>query len=183
MTETAPLRETDGLSLPLRLADLNARAGARFRLTPTTEARAELAADLGVERIRKLTFQGSLTPQGRHDWRLEGTLGATVVQACVVTAAPVTTRVDTPVTRHYLRKMPSPQGPEAEIPEDDTLEPLTPEIDPGLVMAEALALALPDYPRAEGADLPDWITGAGAEDARPNPFAALAGLKKGPATD
>ncbi|MCB1360469.1 MAG: DUF177 domain-containing protein [Rhodobacter sp.] len=177
MTDTTPLRETDGLSLPLRLTDLNARVGTRFRLTPTPEARAALAEDLGVERIRKLTFHGSLTPDGRHDWRLEGTLGATVVQACVVTAEPVTSRIDTAVSRHYLRRMAQPQGPEVEIPEDDTLEPLTPEIDPGQVMAEALALALPDYPRAEGADLPDSITGADQPDERPNPFAALAALK------
>ena len=44
MTDTTPLRETDGLSLPLRLTDLNARVGTRFRLTPTPEARAALAS-------------------------------------------------------------------------------------------------------------------------------------------
>jgi len=183
MTDKTPaadsLRLGDALTLPLRVSDLSARGGASFRLTPTTEARAELAADLGVQRIRKLEFRGTLTAEGRHDWRLDGVLGATVVQACIITAEPVTTRIDQPVTRRFLRDLPEPTGPEAEIPEDDTLEPLGSVIDPGAVMAEALALALPDYPRAPGAEWPD-STGTDAADERPNPFAALAALKRNP---
>jgi uncharacterized metal-binding protein YceD (DUF177 family) len=182
MTDSHPLRETDTLSLPQRVADLPGRGEVSFRLAPSPEARAELAADLGIERIRKLTFAGTLRPEGRHDWRLEGVLGATVVQACVISGAPVTTRIDTPVARLFLRRMPEIDALEAEIPEDDSLEPLGTEIDPGVVMAEALALALPDYPRAEGAHF-DTATEAmpdGAEPIRRNPFAALEALKRGP---
>jgi len=171
------LRETDALTLPLRVSDLSARGGLRFRLTPTPEARAELAGDLGTLKIRKLDFAGQILAEGRSDWRLEGVLGATVIQECVITAEPVTTRIDQPVTRRFVRDMPTPTEPEAEIPEDDTLEPLGPVIDPGAVMAEALALALPDYPRVPGAALPDSVTDL-PPDERPNPFAALAKLKK-----
>lgn len=174
MAETTGERETEELSLPLRVADLNARATYRFHLRPNAAARLQLARDLGVLAVRKLAFRGTLTPEGRRDWRLDADLGATAVQACVITAEPVTTRIDTPVVRRFVRDMPVSTEPEAEIPEDDTLEPLGPVIDPGAVMAEALALALPDYPRAPDASLPDSLTG---EDAvRVSPFAALRGL-------
>ena len=180
MTDLAPQRDTTSLTLPLRVADLPSRVGVSFRVAPEAGARADLARELGIPRLRKLTFAGSLRPDGRHDWVLEGVLGATVVQDCVITAEPVTTRIDTPVLRRFLRRMPEVEGVEVEIPEDDSIEPLGPVIDPGAVMAEALALALPDYPRADGATL-DSTAEARPEGAAPltdaprrNPFAALA---------
>lgn len=174
MSDTTAERTTEGLTLPLRVADLNARGTYRFHLRPAAPARAELARDMDLLGLRKLDFRGTLAPEGRHDWRLEGVLGATAVQACVLSAEPVTTRIDIPVVRRFLREMPVPTEPEAEIPEDDSLEPLGPVIDPGAVMAEALALALPDYPRAPGATLPEGL----APEPLANPFAALAALKR-----
>ena len=171
-----PLREGDALSLPLRVGELAIRGGMRFRLSPTPEARAALAADLSLPRIRKLAFHGTITPEGRHDWRLEGRLGATVVQDCVVTAEPVTTRIDQDVLRRFLRDMPAPAESEAEMPDDDSTEALGTIIDPAAVMAEALALALPDYPRVPGAELPPPDEDAPEE--RPNPLAALAALRR-----
>jgi len=65
--------------------------------------------------------------------------------------------------------------------EDDSLEPLGREIDLWRVMSEALALALPDYPRAEGAELGTLkVTEPGKEAMGEDdlkPFAGLAGLK------
>lgn len=180
MTDSdTPPRESDALSLPFRVSEMSAKGGIGFHLAPSAAARAELAGDLGALKIRKLDFRGQLVPEGRHDWRLEARLGATVVQACVITAEPVTTRIDETVTRRFLRDMPVPTEIEAEIPADDTLEPLGAVIDPGAVMAEALALALPDYPRIEGAALPE-SAGDDPGEARPNPFAALAALRKDP---
>lgn len=164
------------LSQPLRVANLGRRQSHAFQLRPEAEARAALAADLGILGLRKLEFHGTLTAEGKADWRLDGVLGATAQQACVITGAPVTTRIDTPVLRRFLAGMPAPAGPEAEIPEDDSLEPLGAAIDPGAVMREALALALPDYPRAEGAALAE-AAAADPGEARPSPFAALAALK------
>ena len=177
MTESLPLRESDGLTLPLRVADLNGRRALAFHLRPESGARSALALDLGIEKIRKIDFRGTLTPDGRHDWRLEGTLGATVVQACIISAEPVQTRIDTSVIRSYRREMPASSGPDSEIPDDDTLEPLGAVIDPGAVMTEALALALPDYPRAEGATLPESALDGLGDDLRRNPFAVLQALK------
>lgn len=169
------------LSLPLRVADLPGRGVQGFSLSPEAPARAELAKRLRIEKVRKLTFDGEIRPQGGQDWVLTGELRATVVQACVVSGEPVSTRIEVPVSRIYLRDMPEPTEAETEMPEDETLEPLRATIDPGDVMAEALALELPDYPRATGATL-DGIEGLARDplpDERPNPFAALAKLKPG----
>jgi uncharacterized metal-binding protein YceD (DUF177 family) len=157
------------------------RGTQEFDLRPDAPERARLAEDLGINAVRKLRFAGSLEPEGARDWRLVAELGATVVQPCVVTLVPVTTRIDTGVTRRYLADWQEPTGDEAEMPEDDTTEALPARLDLGTVMLEALALALPDYPRAPDAEL-----GAGQfaapgvapmtdEDAKP--LAGLAGLR------
>jgi uncharacterized metal-binding protein YceD (DUF177 family) len=178
MTDTAPLRESTSSSFPIRVADLPNRSGIRFRLAPDSKSRANIAQQLEVLKLRKLTFIGSLRPDGFHDWVLEGTLGATAVQDCVVTGAPVTTRIDEPVLRRYLRQMPEIEGIEVAIPDDDSIEPLPPVIDLSAVMAEALALSLPDYPRVEGAVFDASASGlTEGEPERRNPFAALAALK------
>lgn len=169
---------------PFRLSDLTRRAPRAFRIEPDAARRAALAADLGIEEIRKLRFEGELVPEGRSDWRLDARLGATVVQACVVTLAPVVTRIDETVVRRYLADWSEPEpGSEIEMPEDDTAEPLPTTIDPTEVMAEALALSLPAFPRAEGAELGEAVyTEPGAEpltEEKVHPFAALARLRKG----
>mgnify|MGYP002621345489 CR=1 FL=1 len=181
MSETPPTKIVPQASLPLRVADLPPRRPTRFHLRPDAEARAEIAAELGLSGLRKLDFAGEVTPEARRDWRLEARLGATVVQPCIITAEPVVTRIETEVMRRFLHDLPMPTEHEAEMPEDDTLEKLGAVIDPGAVMREALALALPDYPRKDGAELPlaDFPP-PGADpfdDSRPNPFAVLAALK------
>jgi uncharacterized metal-binding protein YceD (DUF177 family) len=150
-------------------------------LEPDAPTRNALAEEMGLLGLRKLRLRGRLIPEGAHDWRLEATMGATVVQACVVTAARVTTRLDEPVSRRYLATMPEPEGGEVEMPEDDTAEPLPPVLDLEVVLSEALALALPLYPRAEGADLgtaqfaPPGV--APMTDADAKPLAGLAALR------
>lgn len=169
-------------SHPFRVAELASRKPTRFNLVLDDAALKALAEDLDILDVRKLTFKGELVPKGRHDWELTATLGASVVQACIVTLAPVQTRIDEPVVRRYLADMPMPEGDEIEMPEDDTVEPLPQVIDAGAVMAEALALALPLYPRAAGAEL-GAVQGTppGAEpivEEKLRPFAGLADLMK-----
>lgn len=169
-----------GLSLKLRLAALPRQRPRALAMRPDAAARAALARDLGLRALRKLEFVGTLTAEGRAGWRLTARLGASVVQDCRVSGAPVVTRIDEAVTRRYLPDLIEPAGPETEMPEDVDVEPLRPEIDLGEVMREALALALPPFPRAPGVSLP----GAGPEPEtsatpdRPNPFAVLAAIKR-----
>lgn len=167
----------------LRVAELPQNRATAFELRPDAAALEAIAADMGLLGLRKLSFRGTVRAEGQDDWLLEGTLGATVVQPCVVTLEPVTTRIDGPVRRLYLAD-PSPilpEGEEIEMPEDDTAEPLGDVIDLEGVMIEELALALPAWPRAEGAGIGSvTVTEPGVtpltEEAM-KPFAGLAALR------
>ena len=167
---------------PLRLADLASRKATAFELMPNAGERAAIAQSLGIIGIKKLTFKGEITPVGRIDWELRAKLGVTVVQACVVTLDPVTTRVDEPVTRIYTANFEEPDENEVEMLVDENVEPLPASVDLAEVMIEAVALALPPYPRSEGADLSDAVFTEGGkapmtdEDAKP--FAGLGDLRK-----
>ena len=157
--------------------------GVDFDLTLSERDLSDISAQLDLLSLRKIKFSGSILPIGKGDWKLTGQLGATVEQACSLTLAPVRSRIDTPVVRNF-RKSPitlSHSGPEHEIPEDDSEEQLEDVIDLARVFSEALSLALPDYPRAEGAELktaefaPPGVTPLTDEAVRP--FSVLAGLK------
>ena len=151
-----------------RVTDLSQRRATSFALSPDAGARAALAEELGLSALRKLTFEGSIDPMGARDWRLTGRLGATVVQPCVVTLEPVTTRIDAEVARTYLAEILSSSGISTSSPA-------------GAVMAEALALAVPLYPRADGVELGDAVfAGPGVtplSDEAAKPFAGLAALR------
>jgi uncharacterized metal-binding protein YceD (DUF177 family) len=164
----------------LRFSDLTRAVS--VNLQPDATARQKIAQNLGILGVRKLRFSGSLAPDGARDWTLVADLGATVQQSCVVTLEPVTTRIDAKVVRRYLAEMPSqPEGDEVEIPDDDSAEPLPVSLDLVAVMTEALALELPDWPRAEGVEVVDvTLTEPGRApitDADAKPFASLKSLR------
>lgn len=181
----APGTAPHGLPRLLRPAALSRQGAHDFVLEPDAAERDELARELGLLALRKLRLAGRLQPEGRADWRLEAMLGATVVQPCVVTLAPVTTRIDEPVTRHFrATPPPEPQGDEVEMPAETDEEPLPERLDLFAVMTEALSLALPDFPRAPGAHLGEAVFAPpGAKplrDADVHPFAALSALRGKP---
>ncbi len=174
------------LSQILRLADLPKRKKTAFSLTPEAPERQKLAQALGISLVKKLDFRGDLTPLDGQDWQLSARLGATVVQPCVVTLAPVTTRIDVDVDRKYLARAAEsarhePDAPDREIPEDVTIEPLPASLDLGQVAFEALALNLPDYPRAPDAGLGEAVFAEPGidplKDSDLKPFAGLAELR------
>lgn len=175
--DAAPLPWT----APLPALGAKARRERAFDLAPDAAARDRIVAHLGLIGLPALRFAGRILPQGRADLLLEGRLTAQAVQPCSVTLAPVAAGIDEPVRRLYLAEMPEPEGAEVEIPGDTDAEPLGPAVDPAAVAVEALALALPLYPRAPGADaVPLAAAPPGAEpltDAPPKPFAGLAGLR------
>ena len=183
MSKSPPETPAADLAWPARLPPrgLKPRGDNRFVLTPPAAQRAELAASLGLLALRKLRLSGTLRAEGRDGWRLDATLGATVTQPCVITAEPVTTRIDTPVTRLFLREADSEAAEEREFDGDDETEPLGEAIDLSHVLSEALALALPDYPRLPGAELGEArIAPPGSaplDDEEVKPFAGLAQLR------
>jgi uncharacterized metal-binding protein YceD (DUF177 family) len=181
MTDPLPL------SHPLRTASLGTRTVTPFDLRPNAPERAAVAAYLDILAVPEMRFRGTITPAGRRDLVLEGELTARVVQPCVVTLEPVTTRLSEHVERRYVEDFVLPEGDEVEMPEDDGIEPLPQAIDLGAVATEALALALPLYPRAPGASLGETVhAGDGVvplRDADLRPFAGLAGLTLAPGAD
>jgi uncharacterized metal-binding protein YceD (DUF177 family) len=152
-----------------------------FDLVPTGKTLKAISKDLDLMALRKLRFQGEIAPKGKTDWSLTAKLGATVVQPCVVTLEPVTTRIDDEVEHFYLKEMMEIEASEIEMPEDDRAEPLPAQLNLNDVMVTALAIALPSYPRIEGAFVESanftepGKTPMSDEDARP--FAGLAGLQ------
>jgi uncharacterized metal-binding protein YceD (DUF177 family) len=172
---------TEAQATRIRTADLTGNRRRPFDLAPVAAARAALAADLGLLALDALRLTGELRPAGRSDVALEARLTADAVQPCVVTLAPVPCRVDVPVRRLYVADWQDPDGDEVEMPEDDSREPMPEAVDLSAVLAEALALALPDYPRAPGAELGQAVFAEpGVEplkDEALKPFAGLAALK------
>ena len=166
-----------------RIKSASVRSAVPFELKPDAENRQKLAADLGIRGIKKLAFLGEVRPDGTTDLVLEAHLGATVVQNCVVTMDPVTTRIEEPVVRHYIADFIEPEGDEVEMPEDDTAEPLPETLDLEEIMAEALALALPPWPRSDGVEPVEIsVTEPGntpLSDDDLRPFAALRALRDG----
>ncbi len=171
----------------LRVAELPKGTTLSFDIVPDAEMRSLMAQELGVLGLRKVAFRGTLAPSGRRDWQLKAQLGATASQECVATLEPVTSRIDTVLERRFLADMPraaelDPTPDDGvEMPEDDTEEPLGEVIDLGRILIEALALALPDYPRKDGSGPAGAIAAppgeAPLDDDAIKPFAGLAALR------
>lgn len=82
-----------------RLRDVESFA---FDIAPSAAEAARIAGLMDAQAVRKLRFAGSLARVAGGGWQLDALLGATVVQTCVVTLDPVTTRIDQPVRRRFL---------------------------------------------------------------------------------
>ena len=166
--------------LRFRVAGLAQKKPTRFTFSPDAAARAAIAADLGLIDLPLLQVKGELRPVGRHDFELSAELTATAVQPSALTLVPVSTEIRETVFRRYLADFSYPEGEEAEMPEDDSSEPLPETIDISAVSAEALALALPLYPRAADESLGEAVFAApGVAPLREDdlkPFAGLAAL-------
>lgn len=171
---------------PMKIAELAARKPTRFDLVPDAKTRAAIAEWAGITALSVFRLKGELTPKGRHDWLLTAKMTARVEQPCIITLTPVVSDLGENVERRYLADMPEPEGDEIEMPEDDSAEPLPTAIDLAAVALEALELALPLYPRAEGAEFSDTtVTEPGTapitdDDVRP--FANLRALIDGKKT-
>ena len=166
----------------LQVIDLKDGVQHDFNIQPSSTICATLAAKLNLLSLHKLSLKGCLIPYGPCGWRLKARARATVIQACVVTLDPVSTQINEEVLLKYL-PMPEipPESSEIEMPKDVSQEPLMREIDLLAVLSEAIALALPSYPRSNNARLVEsCFTEPGKSPLRDKdlkPFAVLATLK------
>ncbi|MDO5656821.1 MAG: DUF177 domain-containing protein [Paracoccus sp. (in: a-proteobacteria)] len=170
MTQQPPIAQR------LRVAHLATGRDNEFVLSTDAAMRKAVADYLDIRGIDNFEFQGAVRATGRQDWLLTGRLRARVVQDCVVTLDPVTTRIDEEVRLLFTPELSTPEAEEVEMGDENT-EPLGQFIDIGAVALEALALALPPYPRREDAELPEAVEEEAPEETR-KPFAGLGDLLK-----
>ena len=167
-------------SLPFRVTSIAGRSATHFKFAPDAAARKAIAATLDLIDLPQMMFEGDIRPSGKRDMVLTGKLTALAIQPCSVTLEPVRTRIDEPVLRQYMADFEMPNGEEVEIPEDDSVEALGEVIDAAAVAIEALALALPLYPRAPGVELGEVVVAPPdvepLRDADLKPFSGLAKL-------
>lgn len=187
MTED-PRRILSNWDVPLsRIAE----SGTKVDQQASDEACEALAAELSVDALQSLRFEGLLVP-ARHrpgDVELRGRLTATVDQTCSVSLEPMTTLIDEPVEVRITAQMPET----AESSEDEELPVLEQEdidvfengrVPLGRIAYETLASLIDPYPRKADEEAGAWTTGEGADEtASGHPFAALSRLKSPPAED
>jgi len=140
--------------------------------------RLHLARRFGVIAIGSLAADVALSRKG-DEIALEGTLTASVSQACVATGEPVEARIESPFAILF-RPHPEAAGGEEELElgesEMDVVFYDGRAVDVGEAVAETLLLNLDPYPRAPGAE--EALKAAGVKsEAEAGPFGALAGLR------
>ena len=166
----------------VRVAELPPRGRISFEHVFTKHMLDQARAALAVPVIGKVWIMGEIAPEGKENWSLNAVVGATVTQNCVISLKPVTTRIDVPVHRLFVVDWEEPESDTVvEMAIDVDTEPLGETIDFERIALETIALAIPTYPRAEGAALKtSAFAGPGVtplSDADVKPFASLAVLK------
>jgi len=173
---------TPEITHPLRISDIPKSKNTPFDVKFSDTEMTVIASIMSAVSVKKMRIMGKISPSGAKDWILKATVGATVIQTCVVTLDPVQTRVDTPITLIFAADYQVDSGDSvAEMTTDENIEPLTDVIDLTSIAIEAVALALPDYPKSPDAQLEISTFAADGvkpmTDADTKPFASLASLK------
>lgn len=158
--------------------------------------RPRIAADIDIPSVERLTGEFTLKPLKNGHVMVSGRIEADVHQICVVTLEPFAVKVDEPVEvefasyqdglppaatsvssrgRKVLDEATQEDASSHELEDVDPPDPIVNgRIDLGALASEFLVLGLDPFPRKPGAvfDFKD------PADTEPNPFAALASLKK-----
>lgn len=174
----------DVFSHPLRVDKIPAR-GTSLRIEVPEAERDALARRMDLLELPEIAAEFDVTPMGKTGLiRVNGRLTARVVQACVVTLAPVPGEIEEEISLTFGPPPADDDGEEGEELEVDFYESDPPDeiidgcIDLGAVMEEHLALGLDPFPRVEGAVFEPPAEPPEEPEAKPHPFAALARLKQ-----
>jgi len=141
-------------------------------------SRADLVRKLGIISIDNFRFHGYIKASGKNDWHLIAFLKSRVTLECRLTLNPFPLSLNTRVERRFIAdsNLLSPQK-DFSIPEDETLELLTPTYDLYELVKESLFLEVPDYPTSSDSKFDSSINDDNGHmrenDNRDNPFAAL----------
>jgi len=110
-----------------------------------------------------------------------GRVLGTIVQSCIVTGEPVREHIDEIVDERFGPPGETPDTVDLSLGEDEPPEPIIDNmIDLGEIAAQYLGIAINPFPKAPGAEIPQRFRGEAGDgqQARRNPFEALAALKK-----
>lgn len=174
--------ETSDFSRLLAVDDLAETTDLSIEANPAE--RQALASRLGVLSVEALGAELRVVREMGAMVHLSGRLSVDVVQSCVVTLEPLTSHIEVAIDRRF--------GPPAAIAGADGDEDLDPEddgppdplvdgvLDVGAALAEALALEIDPFPRAEGAEFAGYSSDSGSAEPADNPFAVLKSLFKKP---
>ncbi|CAA7621715.1 DUF177 domain-containing protein [Magnetospirillum sp. SS-4] len=173
--------EQPEFSRPVQVSQLPARVS-RQAIAAEPAERHALVGRLGLIELKSLSASLSLELLGGGLVRVNGQLTAKVVQACVVTLAPLEAVVEDEFEVTFgPPDVELDTGNEIELSweSEDPPDPIVDGcIDLGEVVVEHLALALDPFPRAPGAVFEPPKEQDDVPDGKPNPFAALAALRR-----
>ena len=166
-------------------------SGGHYDITASPEQRAAAARRLDVPEVKALTAQFVVNLGAGGIARVTGKVHAEIVQACVVSLAPVPAVIDEEIAASFVRPAPAGRRKHKDAEEEEVvaLESEDPpevaedgRIDLGELAVTQVALVLDPYPRAPGVAFNPAAAGLKASDlaetAPAGPFAALAKLKK-----
>ena len=174
---------SDGLPFS-HLYNLNrlGQSGDEVSFTATQEQCAGLARFADISQVRLFAARVALKKTAPNHFRLDFTLDADIVQACVVSLADVPAHIERRFVRelHFnpaLRRSKEPVLGEDLLQDDDKPEEIDSlHYDLAAPLIEELVLAIDPYPRASGVE---FEPPQQAQDTPENPFAVLKGLKSG----
>lgn len=156
-------------------------------VTTTPAEREAIARWLDIPALPALSAEITIQRTAATEAEATGTIRAQAELVCGVSLDPFVEGLEFPVTAvfrrppaHALKEADSVSAaPELDLDADEPREWTQHGIDLGALIVEELSLALPDFPRKPGAELPVDLPPAD-DDAPPNPFAVLRGLTDKP---
>ncbi len=174
-------------SYPIEVSNIPS-GGRRYKLSASEKECAAIAKRLELKKLIYLTFDVALNHSKEKKLHVEGAIEAEIVQSCVISLTPVSSRLFEKISISFVNEPPgstSKKQLDAEhlinMDEDDPPElVIDGRIDLGEMAVVQLILALDPYPRAEGANFNtiDWTAEEGGEASyRAKSFAALEKLK------
>lgn len=158
------------------------RNGISFALSADEATRKQIAESLDLDRLDALSARFLLRMSSGEIVTVTGDVTAQGCQRCVVSLAPVPFEVSEPVEQRYASDAVLPKPTKAEI-ERSLDDPDPPEpfdngmIDIAALAVETLSMALPPFPKAEGAIHAETASDSPESFRSESPFAALAALK------
>lgn len=166
----------------LVISELSQNKPRRFELRWDADQLAPYLSQMELRALSKLSIKGQIQAEGGKNWTLNATIGASAVQACVVTNDDVKTRLDVDIARRYLSDFEAyEQEFTSEEDLDDEAEEIPTQINLLDLALETVSLNLDDFPRKDGIALePVLAAPEGVEpltDDAVKPFAGLAALR------